>query len=276
MPRFLCDSMRAPLELAGIGVKHYSLNARFEIADEVALGPDDWLFYVDYFGVCSTNVDQILRTFNPDQVVLDHSQAFFSPPRDCLATIFSARKFFGVADGGLLVTKLPVSVPAEIDETTLERATHLLKRLIGPAELGYADYQRAEYALTDCKPRRMSALTERLLSSVAFEDVREARVRNFRLLHARLGCLNRLPLELDAVEGPLCYPFLAEGNAIREILIRNRVFVPTYWPDVLNTSAPSSCEYELVNNLIPLPCDQRYGVAEMEKIGDIVSGFFRK
>ena len=109
MPSYLCDSMLAPVEKAGVECIFYSLDAHFDIIDDITLGESDWLLYVNYFGICGPNIDRLRDRHASGQLILDHSQAFYAAPTECLATIYSPRKFFGVPDGGLLVTALPVA-----------------------------------------------------------------------------------------------------------------------------------------------------------------------
>ena len=209
IPHYICDSMLAPLKEAGIEFSFYSINEQFDIVDELDMRDSDWLLYVNYFGICGGNVDRILAKFNPHQVVLDHSQAFYAPPRECLATIYSPRKFFGIPDGGLLVTKCPVSVPSKIDDGSLSRSSHLLKRLTSSPEFGYADYLKAEQSLCDFEPRQMSYLTRSILESVNFEEARIRRNNNFSLCHEALGHINQLPIDLLNIEQtlPLLQPW---------------------------------------------------------------------
>lgn len=270
MPSYICDAMHAPVRKAGIECVCYSINQQLDIVDNLDLYAEDWLLYVNYFGVCTGNVDRVLARFNPNQVVIDNSQAFFAPPSECLATIYSPRKFFGVPDGGLLVTNLAVATPIEVDDASIGRTGHLLKRLAFSAESGYADYQLAEQLLCEFEPRQMSHLTSRVLESVDFEAVRKKRNSNFHFLHARLGNLNQLPIDLSCVDGPLCYPCVVDQSSVRERLIAERVFVATYWPDVQTIASDSSCEAWLVRHVLPLPCDQRYGTEEMNKIEELI------
>ncbi|EBN9364132.1 hypothetical protein D3L20_26980, partial [Salmonella enterica] len=69
---------------------------------------------------------------------------------------------------------------------------------------------------------------------------------------------------------PLCYPFLSKNNKLKEMLLKNEIYVPTYWNDVLSRVDINSIEYELVSKLIPLPCDQRYSYLQMQKIVNII------
>jgi len=253
MPYFICDAMIAPLRQLGIEVLYYPLDNEFGIAGDVALRGNDWLLYVNYFGICSGQVQKTLAHFPVERVVIDCSQAWFEEPASCMANIYSPRKFFGVPDGGILYSNLSVALGHDQDEGSFSRMGHLLKRLAGEPESGYGDYLSAEAGLGDLEPRRMSSLTHRLLASIDQQSAREARNRNYAQLHAQ-------------VDAPLCYPFLCTDQKLRGKLLARRIFTPTYWNEVLNRVAPDAIEAGWVKGLIPLPVDHRYGIDEMEKI----------
>jgi hypothetical protein len=276
MPHYICDSMVAPLENAGVECLFYSIDGEFNIIGDVELGEADWLFYVNYFGVCEKNIDGLFHHYNPRQLILDHSQAFYSPPRDCLATIYSARKFFGVPDGGLLLTGLPIAEPQESDQESLSRAISGLTRLAKTPEAGYADYQKAEHSLEQCEPLKMSQLTRRILHGIDFEAAKTRRNENFDFLHRHLGSLNQIELDLQNMDGPLCYPFLVDSVELRSHLIRERVFVATYWPETIARVSNNSHESKFVKSLLPLPCDQRYGVDAMLRVAEICLDFLSR
>jgi hypothetical protein len=48
------------------------------------------------------------------------------------------------------------------------------------------------------------------------------------------------------------------------------VFCARYWPNVLEWCQPGDFEYQLAENLVCLPIDQRYGEEEMNYIIDII------
>lgn len=271
MPYYICDTMLAPLGQAGVEIIFYSLNRDFTIADKVELGPDDKLLYVNYFGLCSSHQDELLQRYNPEQIIFDHSQAFFCSPKPCLATLYSPRKFFGVPDGGLLVTKLEMLEPESIDDASIYRSVHLLQRLAGEPEDGYEAYQRAEKSLQDIDPKRMSLLTERILASINYQVVKRARESNFRALHQQLGAENTLEISVDKIAGPMLYPFIPSENAknMKLDLIKNRCFVATYWPECLIRLGGFDNEKKLVENLVALPCDQRLGASTQRLIDTV-------
>lgn len=270
MPRYICNAMLAPLEKVGIQYAWYDLTDKLEVGPEVRPRSGEWLLYVNYFGACGAKVDALLQRFSPAQIVLDYSQSFFSPPhKQALATIYSPRKFFGVPDGGLLYSQIPISSPDEVDVTSFARTEHLIKRLGDSPEAGYAAYQQAEVSLNDMEPRAMSRLSERILASVDFESVRRIRKENFKLLHALLGDDGSLLAGMDTTDVPLCYPYRSRDAGLRQRLISNRIFVASYWVDALDRLTADKAD-SLVRNMFPLPIDHRYGAADMERISAII------
>ena len=270
MPRFICDVMLAPLKIANVECKFYDLTDSLDVADDVELSNGDWLLYVNYFGLCSINVSKLLKRFSVNQIVLDFSQAFFEPPPNVLATIYSPRKFFGLPDGGLLVSNFCIRSSEIKDVDSLTRASHLLRRLAEEPENGYEDYQLAEKSLADCIPKQMSKLTERILSSIDFDSVSKKRLDNFMYLHERLGVNNLMNIDLKNIAfAPLCYPFRTHDVLLKKRLIDNRIFIPTYWTDAVSRLS-DEWSWLMIWNCLPIPIDQRYGLKEMERIVSII------
>ena len=272
MPRYICDAMLAPLQSTKVKCVWYDLDEKLAVDSKVQIEAGDWLVYVNYYGLHQKNIENLLLRYSPDQIVLDFSQSFFEPPvESALATIYSPRKFFGVPDGGLLISKSMAISAVLQDVKSLERSSHLMKRLADSPEAGYQDYLYAEKTLSDCEPKLMSKLTERLLGSIDFDDARRVRNENFMFLHQELGKNNQY--EIDALNdvAPLCYPFMTSNPNLKQTMIANRIFVPTYWTDAIARVGEKWAE-KMVNNLLPLPIDQRYGREDMEKIVSVISG----
>lgn len=272
MPRYICDSMLAPLEKEQIAYFWYDLDDQLSVDQNCKIEEGDWLLYVNYFGICDVNVAALLKRFPPDQLVLDYSQAFFSTPaEDALATLYSPRKFFGVPDGGLLISQIPISAPEMQDTVSFDRTPHLLKRLGESPEAGYYSYQAAEESLELCEPKRMSQLTERILSSINFDYASHKRLQNFRHLHEKLGKLNAITIDLLQDSAPLCYPFATQDAELRNRLVNARIFIATYWAEAIDRVTEEWAE-AMIMNLLPLPIDHRYGPADMERIVSIITG----
>jgi len=107
LPWYLCQSMLEPLQACGIAIRRYALDAQLQPAQLPPLASGEWLLYVNYFGLCDAAVERLLAHYPAGQLIIDQSQAFYSPARPCLANIYSPRKFFGVPDGGYLSDLAP-------------------------------------------------------------------------------------------------------------------------------------------------------------------------
>jgi hypothetical protein len=70
----------------------------------------------------------------------------------------------------------------------------------------------------------------------------------------------------------MVYPFLASDPTLRRRLIAQKVYVATYWQEVLQRRQASALERELAELLVALPIDQRYGRQEMQFIVEAIDG----
>jgi hypothetical protein len=229
----------------------------------------DFLYYVNYFGL----QDHLIQNLPCCNSIIDNAQAFYSPPLINVDTIYCPRKFFGVSDGGYLSTNVQPIESLE-EDTSWEKAVHLLKRIDCSATAAYADFQAADGSLRGRPMKQMSRLTKTILSSIDHIYVREKRLTNFNHLHHVLAKKNAISSSIEnALTSesfvPFCYPLQTQNaDLIRVKLIKNNIYVPTYWPELRNSSELNDAELNFVNNIICLPIDQRYGELDMVRIID--------
>lgn len=265
IPKYTCDVMLEPLKKLNISYDFYTINKSLEIKEEIALNPNDYLMYVNYFGVKDKYCHELASRYGSN-LILDYSQALFSDPIRKNHTLYSPRKFFGLPDGGILYTptRLTESLPQGV---SYGRMSHLLKRLDLGAEQGYEDYKINDDSLRGEPMSAMSQLTKSLLAGLNFEDSKARRIANFDALHKVLKSSNELDIDDTSAQAPLCYPYYIDhGDKLRDKLINNKVFVATYWPNVFNWCTPEELEYVLAENIVPLPIDQRYEEDDMKRI----------
>lgn len=276
IPRFICDSMLEPLKLLNVEVLFYNLQANFFPVLPEKLNKDEYLFYVNYFGICGAIQKELLNLYPSQQVIFDHAQAFFVQPLNCFATLYSPRKFLPVAEGGLLITEQnfePTYYSRNIDEM-VQHYQHLLIRRLTNANLAYEKFKKSENAFNDCLPKRLSGITEEILNSLNYVSFKEKRLENFKFLHDKLGRFNQLQINLDQLESPLTYPFLL-NDEISDCLISAKVYTPTYWADSLARVGVNSFEHKLVSSVSHLICDQRYSIEEMQHQVDIIQDYLK-
>ncbi|WP_044102401.1 hypothetical protein [Acinetobacter pittii] len=265
MPKFICDSMIKPVTILGIEICYYDLDQDFSPILPEVLMPNEYLLYVNYFGLCTSIQKNILKKYSGKQVIFDHSQAFFVQPLDCYATIYSPRKFLPVAEGGLLF--INQDIVYEYYERTAEEMVkqyqHTLLRSASTATHAYNNFLDNEKTFEDCLPRKISKITEQMLESFDYADFKEKRLKNFKFLHSQLSKYNQLKVNVEDIESPLTYPLMLEKN-ISNVLIQSKIYTPIYWLDSLKRVSENSFENSFISKVTHLICDQRYGEKEMQ------------
>jgi hypothetical protein len=238
------------------------LSADFRIVAPPRLGAGEVLLYVNHFGLCDAIERELEAAYPRECLVFDHAQALYAGPGGA-ATIYSPRKFLGVADGGILATGDAVPAPVRVDPGSEGRLLARMLRTSRGAEAGFQAFREAEQSLDGQPPLTMSALTRRVLAAVDHDRVAEQRRRNFEFVHAALGKHNRLRLALLPGQVPLCYPLWPRRAVPRAALHRARVYVPTYWPELLEDPRTPPAERGWAAEWLHLPIDQRYDTATL-------------
>ena len=264
LPDLLCDVVTKVCEERGVAVRRYAVRENLR-PEDVQPEEDEWLYLVNYYGQLTKEELLSWAKENP-RLIVDNAQAYFSAPVPGADTLYTCRKFLGVADGGFLYTNAPRRA-LERDESH-GRMGFVLGRFERPAG-EFFEEAAANNDDLPTKARAMSELTKNLLRGVDYYAVRDRRTGNYRMLHEAFQDLNLLTVR--KIAGAYAYPLrLREGEEIRKELIRKKIFVPQLWPNVLKEQPEDSTACRLTREILPLPCDQRYGKEEMATIIDAV------
>lgn len=260
LPYFLCDSVENVCRKEGVNISYYQINQNF-LPRQLHLQEDEWLYLVNFYGQVSN--EKILEYANQyPKIIIDHAHAYYQKPLVGIDTLYSCRKFFGVPDGGFLYTDIPMNITLEIDES-FERMHFLLGRYERTASEFYSEYSANNHMFANESIKYMSRLTDNLLRGIDYVFIKQRRTENFIYLHERLNLLNKLDIKIIA--GAYMYPlFIENGAIVREYLQSKKVYIPILWPHVLKFCSKNSLEYQMAENILPLPVDQRYGLEDME------------
>lgn len=270
VPYYTCDVVMEPLSKLGIPYSFYHINQKLEIENLPLLQCGDYLIYTNYFGIKDEYVKTLANHYGA-KLIVDNAQAWFAEPIMGVNTIYSPRKYVGLPDGGIAYCTKHIDEDSFDQDVSFDRCSHLLKRIdLSPSE-GYADFRTNSKQLIGQPIKRMSILTKRILLSIDFEVVRENRKKNFGLLHQCLKKTNLFSVPLiESFACPMIYPYLVNDRSLRQKLIENKVFVATYWPNVVDWTTEGMLERELMNCLVPIPIDQRYGVEDVKRVLEII------
>lgn len=263
IPHYLCNSVSGVLKMLSVDYEGYSIDKNFNPLFDKKLEKDQYLYIVNYYGQISNSS---IRSFKEryGAIIIDNTQSFFQKPIQGIDTIYSLRKYFGVPDGAYLSSDKILEESLE-EEKSSHRMKHILGRFEGEASTYYNDFKENDESFKELSIKNMSKLTRNILGAIDYEKVIDTRNRNFKYLHHCLESSNILDIKLPY--GPFAYPYYVEhGIEIRKKLAEKKIYIPTLWPNVLKENLEDSIEYDYAANILPLPCDQRYGLDDMKTL----------
>lgn len=274
LPYFLCSSVINVCSVNSIEVEFYNLDDTLTpiispsvLTEEGTLKDDIWLYLVNYYGQLSNQKILALQK-QYKQIIVDNTQSFYQPPLEGIDTLYSCRKFFGVSDGAYLSTDAQLLTLEAID-CSHHRMAHILGRYEENASAYYQEMLDTAATYDNMGIRKMSKLTHNLLKAIDYETVRLKRVNNYIQLSTLLPSDNQFTGIIP--DGPFAYPYYhANGILLRKKLASRKIFIPTNWSNVIKSMPQHTREYQWAANILPLPCDQRYGKDEMKYLAEVI------
>lgn len=262
VPYYACQALYDPLIIRNIPFEYYGLTPEMKPDKLPELHEAEMFIYINFFSTRHSYAGFLERRYG-SKLIVDNTQSFFTKAYKKAWAFNSARKFFGVADGAFMYS------PYGKESLTFERKTdfnflHLVNRLSGLDDRYYREYLISEEEL-DSNIYRISRFSELVLRQIDMQNAKKKREENFSLLHSRLKHLNRFPINEKDVSGPHYYPLFPEDKIDKALFSREKIFIPTLWPDVQTRSSEGAFKFdkEFADKLLPLPIDHRYGVEEM-------------
>ena len=259
LPYFICNSVIDVCKRYNIVIQFYNISENF-LPLQIDLKTDEWLYIVNYYGQLTYSRQQKLVDIYKN-VIIDNSQAYFSLPLEHVDILYTCRKFFGVSDGAILYSDAKLNRDLERD-----KSYDRIHFVLGRYEQNASDFFKESSKnndIFDSEPIKiMSKLTYNLLHAVDYNEVKKIRTQNWKILNNLLGSINEL--NIADVEGGYMYPLMIKNAPnMRAELIKNKIYIPILWQDVMKKMPENSVEYKFSSNILPIPCDQRYDVEDM-------------
>lgn len=269
IPFYTCSALLQSFEAAGVIFRFYTIDENLEPVTLPELANDEYFLYINYFGLKDATVNKLSAKYG-NRLIADCTQAFFTKGNGRSWFFNSCRKFFGVPDGAYLYP--PDHIQVEVIENRNEVYTvqHLVKRFNGHIREGYTAFKENEKL---CGPeiKRMSAISENLLSHIDYSEVIASRRANFDCLHKIFKSQNQLAIITGEENVPMVYPLMTANQTNRNILYDNGVYIPTFWAEVkAGREAGYETERKLAEKLLPLPIDHRYTEADMRSMAAVM------
>ena len=268
LPYFNCLDNSTVFERLGIPYEYYRLDDDL-LPKDIMPQEKEAVLWVNYYGDASKEkVGRICDRYRDTNLIIDNCHAFYMEPVHGAYNCYSARKFFGVCDGAYLVAD-------ELPELPLKRGSSVkyCSFILESVEVGtnkvYEKNLENEKRMTQEVDYQMSVVTQKILQPIHYEEIRRIRQENFLELHKYLGNINEFDVNLQSYTY-ICYPLLVSNPSLRERLIQNRVYTPTWWRHVPEYFNKDVLESHLSRYMVMLPIDQRYDKNDMRDIANIV------
>lgn len=277
LPYYECGTVRGFLAEQGMETAYYHIDRTLRPLPPEGVEDCAAVLLVNYLGLLpAEEIRAFTRRF--PRVIVDNTQAFFAPPEDGAYSVYSPRKFFGVADGCYVIGKgAAQGLEAYQEDFSAGSSSFLLRRIESGGNENYPYYLESERRLEESGARRMSRLTHALLDNVDYGACLEKRRRNFKTARALFDGLNRLPPtvldRMDKDAAPMAYPLVIEDAGLRQRLKERRIFVGQWWKYLLDELPEDAVETWLSRYLLPIQIDHRYGEAELRYTLDVVTAY---
>jgi hypothetical protein len=285
LPSYLCDSILTAVNQRATSLRFYKVSYDLTLPslgweNEVEAG--DLVVSIDYFGFMSDWQSWAPALKERGAWLLeDACQALLSQNVGEFSdfVLFSPRKFLGIPDGGILFANHQFKFPAiDLDTPPAEwwlkaLFAGILRRdfdIYGDNRHWFKLFQEVEQQ----QPLGHYSMSEfshtLLLHNFDFEHVAQQRIVNFHALASELSDIalfSNLPPGVVPSGFPIC---TKKRDKIRQALFEHEIYPPIHW--VIQNVVPKCFpdNHRLSAEILTLPCDQRYGVADMERMSHLV------
>ena len=298
LPGFTCHAVVEPFINNGFQVIPYNITRNLEIDQDDLIRkaeeyhPDIVLIH-DYFGFDSNkNLREsgILKKIREvgSAIINDQTQSMFSSYMNLEGNyqICSIRKWMGIPDGAFLIgfseNEEYVS-DTELEKAKIEAMTYKHGYLfdeIGNKDIVLMNYKKAESILDSREiPYSISNISKALFCHYDISNIKKVRQQNGRILLNAVIENSYISCPFDFVsdnEVPFQIPFLIKKKRkeFQSYLAQNNVFATVIWGCSEEFADKISEETrQIYDEILCIPCDQRYSVVDMKYICELISAF---
>jgi len=302
LPSYLCETIIQPFRELNLDYEFYNLKENLQLDIDYLsrrIEKNDLVFTINYFNLLHNNkVIEFLKKLKNNNVIIieDLTHSFLSNninfPRIGNYSIISLRKWFGMPDGGIAISnndlfdKNLIVKKSFYDFVYLRLKYAILKnfylnKIINKKDSFREIHNKAEeLANLTIRLNAMSCISKTILNSIDFNNVIYKRRKNFKYLLSSFKNLDNIDILCKNLKEGICpigFPIIvARRDVLREYLTTNKIYCPIHW--LLPEEIPKKFTYPyfLSQNIITIPCDQRYSIEDMEMIAEKVKKFYKK
>lgn len=264
VPYYLCPNVIAEIEKNFSVIHFYNINNN--LLPKINNLENKIVYIVNYFGVMDNSLKRFVYSNKNTIFIIDNAHSFYCKPiiSNNVYNLYSCKKFFGVPDGGYLITKKIMHTPYK-DSFSNSISNYLIKSLEEGTNSCYKDKKEVDSYINN-NYSGISVFSKKLMEKINYKKIKRIRHRNFKIYQKAFKKINHIKCEKKSI--PYVYP-LNVGINIKNELINQKIYVPTLW-NMNENEDKIKFETFLKNNTIFLPLDQRYDVNDIEFIIAVV------
>lgn len=291
MPALCCSCMPEPFEDEEYEIIYYKLKDTLEVDVEDVLKKikDDSIFlFMNYFAIPSLKSEELEKIVCSRKNIIsveDITHDFLN--RDLKEgnadiTICSIRKWFSIADGGIIFSKNSVPyIQLEKDDFFSKNRMEAMKiksEYLKIGDIAQKNKFREKLAISNeyiDNIKNLIEMNEESKKSLVYlnlDGMYKERLNNSKFLFDNIKKIKKIKtLGIESVNSTLYFPIVvSDQKEIQQKLAQNGVYAPVIWP--LPEKAIGICKVadKLANQMLAIPCDHRYSKREMSKVVEIL------
>ncbi len=302
LPDYVCETVSDAVVRADMGYELYSVNDNFEIElYEIEKGVQDGircLYIVQYFGnkFSDQTVEAIAAWRRKGVVVVeDITMSIFSSDSMGIGIgdyiLGSIRKWLPIPDGAFLSSKegvLPKQMTCSYVSkyTDYYRLVQTMKRMY--VQGGFSDKKLKENYLTyyrksidelfsDYRIYPMSEFSMNYIKNYDMNKIVTKRIYNFDYLYDKIKGMEQIQVKVKREADYVPLGMVIECNDRDKLLgylIEKNIYCNVHWR--LKVSPQNPNMEKLSTHIMTIPCDQRYGTAELDYIADTIEQWIKE
>lgn len=299
LPYYTCSSVLSPFMDSGFKILYYNLDDNMSINIEeikTIINKESigiFLFH-NYFGFkTNSNIDEIVEMVKSKGTIVieDITQNLYSDYQHTNSDYFfgSIRKWYGLPDGAILISKnnklydgfLPTN--DELVKNNLNGFYKKHKYIKGESDSKDSFlkiFKKSEKIINENKCiHTISNKSLKIIKSKNIANIQVRRKNNYKTLLKGLKINENIEPLFSTLEDnvtPLYFVVRSKNRSeLQKYLIQKNIYCPIIWPKPSYIKDKLSKETtSLYNELLSIPCDQRYDEVDMLYIIDKINAFY--
>ncbi len=295
-PAFLCESIITPFEDSGFECYFYDAfleNNNMEAYLEETIKNNSLFYIIDYFGYENSPFESIVYKLKSKYnliILNDITHSIFTDKKNKGYADFyisSLRKWLGIPSGGLVINNTNYEISNyEINSNfsfsntrykALKEKEEYVKGTINKKIKFLTLFSKGEKILEkQIGIHPIDDISMEIISNYDFYGMIEKRRKNYLYLLSGLeGLSDVMPLhkKMDANICPIFFVLRTKRrDELQKYLIDKEIFAPIHWPKpgILINNEVKINDFAY-NELLSIPCDQRYNLSDMERIIKVIN-----